>query len=210
MKLLLSRLALTALVLPIVACSSTRYGDPNQVETVNIDYGLSDLQKLAGGMSDSLVRAPQLSYLQGGTDADPRIKVYVGGVENRTYEHIDTEGITSSIQSKLLNSGKFRIVANDQGQTEIGDQVRFQQDSGRVSVETAKAFGSQLGADVILYGKLFAYDKRSGRTIESLGTKTQNLDYQFILELVDITTGELLWTDEELVRKTKRTGLFGG
>ena len=161
-------------------------------------------------MSDSLVQAPQLLYIQGGTDADPRIKVYVGGVENRTYEHIDTEGITSSIQSKLLNSGKFRIVANDQGQSEIGDQVRFQQDSGRVSVETAKAFGSQLGADVILYGKLFAYDKRSGRTIENFGTKTQNLDYQFILELVDITTGELLWTDEELVRKTKRSGLFGG
>ena len=33
---------------------------------------------------------------------------------------------------------------------------------------------------------------------------------QFILELVDITTGELIWTDQELVRKTKRTGLFGG
>ncbi len=192
------------------SCSSTRYGDPNQVETVNIDYGLSDLQALAGGMADSLVQSPNLTYYEPHETGDPRIVVYFGGVENRTSEHIDTKGISSSIQSKLHNSGKFRVVANEQGQSEIGDQVRFQQDSGRVANETAKAFGAQLGADTILYGKLFGYDKSSGRTLENLGTKTENVDYQFILELVDITTGELLWTDEELVRKTKKTGLFGG
>ena len=109
MKLTITRLALAALALPLVACSTVGYGDPNQVETVNIDYGLSDLQKLAGGMADSLIQAPQLSYYQGRDSNDPRIVVYLGGVENRTTEHIDTEGITNSIQSEIFNSGKFRV-----------------------------------------------------------------------------------------------------
>ena len=208
MKKSLLTLALCGLV---AACSSTRYGDPNQVETVNIQYGLSDLQSLAGGMVDSMIQAPQLSYYQPKAEAtDPRIVLYVGDVENRTYEHIDTRAITDSMETKLLDSTKFRIVAGDKGQGEIGDQVQFQQGSGRVGPETAKAFGAQLGADMVLYGTLYAYDKRSGRTIENLGTKTQNVDYQFILELTDITTGEIVWKAEELVRKTKKTGIFGG
>jgi uncharacterized protein (TIGR02722 family) len=207
MKKTLLTLALLGLV---TSCSSTRYGDPNQVETVNIDYGLSDLQSLAGGMVDSLIQAPQLTYYPPkAANGDPRIVVLMGGVENRTYEHIDTRAIIDSMEAKLLNSGKFRFVAADQGQGEIGDQVRFQQESGRVNPETAKAFGSQVGADMILYGTLYAYDKRSGGRLGNLGTKTQNVDYQFVLELTDITTAELVWKAEELVRKTKKTGVFG-
>jgi uncharacterized protein (TIGR02722 family) len=207
MKKTLLSLALLGLA---ASCSSTRYGDPNQVETVDIGYGLTDLQTLAGGMVDSLIQAPQLSYYKPkAADGDPRIVVLMGGVENRTYEHIDTRAIIDSMEAKLLNSGKFRFVAANKGQGEIGEQVRFQQESGRVNPETAKAFGSQIGADMVLYGTLYAYDKRSGARIENLGTKTQNVDYQFVLELTDITTAELIWKDEELVRKTKKTGFFG-
>jgi len=129
------RLAQVSLLVPLLAasCSSIRYDDPGRVETLTIDYGSTDLQTLSADMVDSLISTPALNYLDNsGKGEDKRVIVYTGGVENRTSEHIDTEGITDKIQTALLKSGKFRFVAAKAGQAEIGDQVRFQQESGRV------------------------------------------------------------------------------
>jgi len=207
--------ALTALTLSfalLAGCSSTGYDDPDMVETLTIDFGSTDLQVLATSMADSLIASPALSYVQreeSNTNEDPRIVTYLGGIENRTTEHIDTSGIGDSIRVKLLQSGKFRFVAGDPGQDEIGDQVSFQQGSGRVDPAQAKAFGKQLGADVIVYGTLRSINKEKGSSIESLGTKKKDLYYQFTLQAVNIETGELIWADEEDIRKRERTGIFG-
>ncbi|MEZ5977312.1 MAG: penicillin-binding protein activator LpoB [Planctomycetota bacterium] len=213
MKLLQRTTVLAAAALAVLAtssCSSTRYGDAKAVETVTVDWGSTDLQTLAGGMSDSLVDEPNLQYLDhSGKGDDKRVIVYFGGIENRTSEHIDTIAIRDAIQSTLFDSRKFRFVADTAGQDEIGDQVRFQQGSGRVDVDQAKAFGKQLGADVIVYGRLFSIDKRKGASVESLGTRTQDVYYQFSLQCVNIETSEVLWTETKDIRKTKRTGLFG-
>ena len=37
------------------ACSSTRYGDPESVETVNVDWGSTDLQTFSKKMVQSLI-----------------------------------------------------------------------------------------------------------------------------------------------------------
>jgi len=203
-------LPLFALVGLLGACSSIGYDDPGRTETLTIDYGSTDLQTLAGGMVESLVAAPALNYLDtsGKTD-DKRIIMYVGDVENRTAEHIDTQGITDKIQNQLLKSGKFRFVAAGAGQDEIGDQVRFQQGSGRVREDMMREFGKQFGADVILYGTLRSIDKKKGSSIESGGTRKQDVYYQFVLKCVNIDTAEILWIEEEELRKTGRTGIFG-
>ena len=146
---------------------------------------------------------------QTNNNKDVRLVTYLGGIENRTTEHIDTSGIGESIRVKLLGSGKFRFVGGDQGQAEIGEQVSFQQGSGRVDPTQAKAFGKQLGADVVIYGTLRSINKEKGSSIESLGTKKEDLYYQFILQCVNIETGEIIWADEEDIRKRSRTGIFG-
>ncbi len=198
------------LLLPLVACSSIGYDDPNRVETLTIDYGSTDLQSLSAEMVESLVAAPALNYLDNsGKGEDKRIIVYVGDVENRTSEHIDTQGITDKMQTALLKSGKFRFVAADQGQDEIGDQVRFQQGSGRVREDMMRSFGKQLGADVIVYGTLRSIDKKKGGSIESGGVRKQDVYYQFVLKCVNIDTAEILWIEEAELRKTGRTGIFG-
>jgi len=192
------------------ACSSVKYDDPGRQETLTIGYGSTDLQSLSAGMVESLIASPALNYLDSsGKGEDKRIIVYTGGVENRTAEHIDTQGITDKIQTALLKSGKFRFVAAGQGQAEIGDQVRFQQESGRVREDMMRAFGKQLGADVILYGTLRSIDKRKGSSLESGGTRSKDKYYQFVLSCVNIDTGEILWQDGAELRKTARTGIFG-
>ncbi len=208
----MNKLTLLPLLLACAACSSVAYDDPDKVETLNIDFGSTDLQTLAGNMVDSLVQSPNLNYIQHDYDdkGDQRIVTLMGGVENRTSEHIDTQAITDKMQVKLLNSGKFRFVTAEQGQSEIEKQVSFQQGSGRVASEQAREFGKQLGADVIVFGSLRSIEKEKGRSIESGGTKKDAVYYQFVLNCVNIDTGEVIWAEEAELRKTAKTGLFGG
>ncbi|MDP6520873.1 MAG: penicillin-binding protein activator LpoB [Planctomycetota bacterium] len=201
---------LPLLMIMAVGCSSTRYGNPEDQETVNASYGRTDLQSFSDAMVSSLAEAPSLSYLGGpGKGDDLRVIVYMGDIRNLTTEHLDTGGISDSIRTSLVKSGRFRFVAGDQGQDEIGDQVRFQQGSGRVDPAQAKAFGKQLGADVIVYGSLRSITKKKGRSLENLGIKTKDVFYQFTLNCENITTGEIIWSEQQDVTKTQKTSLFG-
>ena len=124
------------LALP-AGCSSVRYGDPEAEETVNIDWGSTDLQSFSKKMVKSLIDSPQLAYLAGPAKGDDlRVITYMGGVRNETSEHINTDAVTDSIRTELLQSGRFRFVADTHGQDEIGEQVRFQQETGRVRRST--------------------------------------------------------------------------
>ena len=197
-------------VLILSGCSSVRYDDPDKVETLTIDFGSTDLQTLAASMVQSLNASPNLAYLNSpGKGDDKRIIMYMGGVNNRTSEHIDTTGITDSIRVSLLKGGRFRFVTTQQGQNELGDQVRFQQDSGRVDPAMAKSFGKQLGAEVVLYGNLRSIEKTKDRSIESAGVRKDDVWYQFVLECVSVESGEVLWAEEKDIRKARRKGLFG-
>lgn len=200
--------SLFAITFLLGACSSLEYDDPEKVETLTIDFGSTDLQMMAGAMVESLTRAPQLSHIEKPGD-DKRIVLYFGGIDNRTTEHIDTGGIADAIKVPLLQSGKFRIVAGEQGQGQIGEQVRFQQGSGRVDPAQAKAFGKQLGADIVLYGTLRSIEKAKPRSMEDNLKRKDDVWYQFTLDATDITTGELIWADQKEVRKTKKQGVFG-
>ena len=100
-------------------------------------------------------------------------------------------------------------VGGQAGQDEVGEQVRFQQGSGRVNPEMAKAFGKQLGADVVVYGALRSISKTKGRSLENLGTKTKDRYYQFVLSCINVESGEILWSNEEELRKTQVISLFG-
>jgi uncharacterized protein (TIGR02722 family) len=207
--LFLAALPLAA-ALVIGACSSTRYQDPDTVETLNADWGPTDLQTFSEAMVKDLLATPDLAYMNtAGKGDDMRIVAYMGAIRNDTSEHINLEAVTDSIRTELLRSKKFRFVTDAAGQNQIGDQVRFQNESGRVNPEQAKQFGKQLGADVILYGTLSSIEKESGRSLESLGSKTEMVHYQFVFNCLNIETGEIIWARKDAIRKTQRTALFG-
>jgi uncharacterized protein (TIGR02722 family) len=195
---------LLALAWAASACRSVSYGDPEATETVSVEWGSTDLQTFSRRMTESLLEAPQLAFQEAPrTRDDPRIVVYMGGVRNETSEHVDTQGVTDVIRSELLRSGRFRFVAGEQGQGEIGEQVRFQQGSGRVDPEQAKAFGKQLGADVVLYGTLRSIEKKSSGL-----SKTKDVYYQLVMNAVGIESGELIWSDVADLRKQEKRGPF--
>ncbi len=209
MSKLLPFLALLILFV-IGGCSSVNYGDPAEEETINVDWGRTDQQRFAQAMTKSLIEFPRLNHYAGpGKGQDLRVITYMGGIANETTEHVNTSGISDSIRTALINSGKFRFVVGPHGQDEITNQVDFQQGSGRVNPVMIKQYGKQLGADVIIYGALRSIKKHKGRSMESVGVRLEDVYYQFVLNCVDIETAEIIWTREEELTKRARIGLFG-
>jgi uncharacterized protein (TIGR02722 family) len=196
--------------LAFAACSSTRYSDPTEEETINVDWGSTDLQTFSQQMADALLGDPDLSYLANPSKGnDQRVIAYMGGISNETSEHINTRDIMRKLTTALVQSGKIRVVGDEAAQDEIGEQVRFQQGSGRVDPAEAKAFGKQKGAEVVVYGSLSSITKKKDRSLEDLGGKTKDVYYLFVLNCVNIETGEIIWSQEAEINKAQRTSLFG-
>jgi len=170
--------------------SVVRYGDAAAVETTDVNFGSTDLQKVAGQMTDSLLLSPVVGTLT----ANTRPILFVESIKNKTSEHIDTESITDSISTKLLRSGKFRFV--DMGRVAaVSDQIDFQQNSGMVDASKAIAFGQQVGAQYMLYGNLASIVKSN--------KDKSDVYYKFTLRLMDLKSGLVEWADETEIRKTK-------
>ncbi|MGY5453231.1 penicillin-binding protein activator LpoB [Agarivorans sp. MS3-6] len=190
-------LAASVLALVLSGCSSqVSYGDPQEVETVNVDFGSSDLQKIAGEMTESMISSPLLIDIT----SNNRPIVFVERIKNKTTEHIDTESVTDSISTKLLQSGKFRFVDMSRV-NEVRDQLDYQNDGGLVDPSKAIAFGQQVGAEYMLYGNL--------ASIVKTNKKTKDVYYKMTMRLMDLQTGIVEWADETEIRKAETKSTFG-
>ena len=176
--------------------SGVQYGDATASETVNTDFGSTDLQMIAAKMVDDVLAFPPVVQIT----AQRRPVAFVDRIKNKTTEHIDTESITDTIQSKLINSGKFRFV--DMTVVErVRKQLDYQANSGMVDEATAVAMGKQIGAEFMLYGNMASIVKRE--------SKTKDVYYKFTLKLMNLQSGIIEWSGEKEIRKTRNKSLFG-
>ena len=199
-------------VLAIIAvglsgCASVKYGDATAQETVNERFGSTDLQMTAKSMTESLLASPVIGEA---TAASKRPVMFVERIANKTDEHIDTESVLDSMTTKLLQSGKVRLV--DMSRVESArSQLNFQNKDDMVDPKTAIRFGQMIGAEYMFYGNLSSIYKEAGSTssITSKFTKTRSVYYKFTLKLMNLKTGLVEWQDEQEIRKTGKTGLWG-
>lgn len=190
-------MALISLTALVAGCASkVEYGDAQARETVTTDFGSTDLQQIAGKMVNDMLTFPPVVQMT----QDRRPVVFVDTIKNKTTEHIDTESVTDTIQSKLINSGKFRFV--DMSKVEaVRKQLEYQADSGMVDQSTAMRMGQQIGAEFMLYGNLAGITKRD--------SSTKDVYYKFTLKLMNLKTGIIEWSGEKEIRKTRQRSLFG-
>ena len=185
--------AITLAMISLSGCTNksvVRYGDATAVETNDINFGSTDLQTVAGQMTDSLLLSPVVGTLT----ANTRPIIFVESLKNKTSEHIDTESITDSISTKLLRSGKFRFV--DMTRVDAAQsQIDYQQNSGMVDASKAMQFGRQVGAEYMLYGNLSSIVKSN--------QDQSDVYYKFTMRLMDLESGLVEWADETEIRKTK-------
>lgn len=180
---------------PLAACSTnTTYEDPEGIEILDTDFSYSDLKQIAQGITDSFLQ----SNVWGGDV--PRI--VMGGVVNRTNQHIDTVNITDTIRTALIQSGKFSVLAGvgDAGINEINLEIGYQQ-SGAVDQAQAVELGKQLGAEYVFYGRFTTLAAQKG--------DVESLYYKFTLNAVNVTTRQIVWAQEKDLRKRKEKTFLG-
>ncbi|NOI37036.1 penicillin-binding protein activator LpoB [Vibrio sp. 070316B] len=192
-----SVIALLGLAVILGGCSNkVSYGDAQAVETTTIDFGSTDLQTIAGEMVDSMMASGSVSYIT----RDQRPIVFVERIKNKTSEHIDTESITDTISTKMLNSGKFRFVDMDRVES-VRDQLNFQNNDELVNQSSAIQFGKMVGAQYMLYGNLSSIVKQAG--------SDEDVYYKMTMRLMDLESGLIEWADETEIRKQQSKSLLG-
>jgi penicillin-binding protein activator len=172
------------------------YGDAQAVETQTVEFGSTDLQKIAADMVDSMLSSGSVMTIT----AAQRPIVFIDGIKNKTSEHIDTESVTDTISTKMLNSGKFRFVDMDKVES-VRKQLDFQNNDQLVNQSSAIQFGKMVGAQYMLYGNLSSIVKSAG--------SDKDVYYKMTLRLMDIQSGLIEWADETEIRKQQSKSLFG-
>lgn len=179
------------------SCSNkVSYGDAGEVETVTADFGSTDLQQISITLVDSLLTTDHIVQMLEGK----RPVLFVDGIKNKTSEHIDTESITDTISTKLINSGKFRFIDMTKVDS-VKQQYDYQKNSGLVDEDTSVRIGRQIGAEYMLYGNMSSIVKRA--------KNTKDVYIKFTLKLMDLESGIVEWQGEKEIRKQQNKTLFG-
>ena len=150
-----------------------------------------DIRRTVEKMVDSLLVAPGVKEFV----SNRRPVLDVEPMKNRTTQHIDMLSLIESVRSQLLRSGMFRFVDRSSTGTAAVDVERINQENmlGLVDASKAVKAGQQTALDMYLTGTLSEIKNVSGRTTDQY--------YKFSMILKDLKSGEIVWTDEQEIRK---------
>jgi uncharacterized protein (TIGR02722 family) len=183
--------------LALTGCATKiQYNDSQAVETVNTAFGSTDLQQIAAKMVDSLLISPRGQAIT----QNKRPILLMDQIKNKTMEHIDTESITDTIQTKLLQSGRFQWTDLSNHQA-VAQQLKYQSESGFVDPGKAISIGRHVGAEYLVYGNISSIVKKNN--------STEDVYYKFTLKVMDLKSGLLEWADEKEIRKNASRSFFG-
>lgn len=163
-----------------------QYDDVNRENLMDDQWSETDMQVAVKTLVDSMVAHPSI------TNAKKMPIVMVTNLQNKTSEHIDTQSIMDMVRVDLTNSGKVAFVDKEARQ-DISNEYDYQ-NSGMVGDETKKGPGGQTGADFIINGRLDSIVKEVG--------KDKSVYYKLTLNLTNLKTGVISWTNQKQLRKT--------
>lgn len=147
-----------------------------------------DVRRTVEKMTESLLSAPGVKEAVGGT----RPVLDIEPLKNRTTQHVDMVSITDSMRMQLLRSGMFRFVDKATSGTDI-EFMDAQANLGLTDPKKAIKPGQQSAAQMFLTGALTEIKTQVGRTTDQY--------YKFSMLLKDLRSGELVWADEQEIRK---------
>lgn len=190
-------LVFAAVIMGMLAGCSATTRDLSPDDTIHYDegYDFTDKKTIVNYLVSSLLNKRPL------VARDDRPVLIVYGVANRTSEHIETSGITDDIRQEILQSGRARFVNKVQREN-IAEETDYQY-GGNVSAETRLQRARQVGAEYMITGTLRSIEKKEAKQVR-LKKKTLQY-YSLTLELTDLQTGLIEWTDSaEIVRESSK------
>lgn len=189
--------AAVAGALAVTGCVTTvQRTDPTQEKLLTTQFSADDLQQTVDKMVDSMLEFPPLKEIT----SQRRPVLVVDKIKNDTSQYLNLEALTNSIRTKLIRSGKYRFQDRTNDAT-LANEIAYQQQSGLVNPATQAQFRQQSAPEYMLYGSIVEMTQQSGRTTDVF--------YKVTLNLRNIRTGELDWTDEQMSRKVQTAPVFG-
>lgn len=154
-----------------------------------------DVRRTVEKMVDSMLADQEFIAEVGGK----RPVLDISGIKNRSSMHLDMSSITDSIRTKLIRSRRFRFM----DRTTSADDLQFMNDqalNGMTDQSKAVRTGQQSAAQMYLYGALTEMRQQVNGVTDRY--------YKFTLNLKDLRSGEIVWTDEQEIRKESEKTLF--
>lgn len=139
-------------------------------------------------ISDCLGNVWLINHIE---DTKNRPAVIVGGIRNKSTEHIATQTFISDIEMAFINSGRVRPVSSKSERDELREERADQ--SENASIETIKRMGRELGADYMMTGEINTIEDREGGK--------QVIFYQTNLTLTNIESNEKVWIGQKEIKK---------
>ncbi|RKU32168.1 penicillin-binding protein activator LpoB [Candidatus Poribacteria bacterium] len=156
----------------------------------------ADSRMVADEMIDDCLNHPWINNHGMSTGGKPA--VIVGGIRNKSMEHIPVATFITDIERAFINTGKVRPVSSSGERSEIREE---RADQGEfASLETVKRMGQELGADYMMTGEI--------NTIEDRVEGKQVVFYQTDLTLTNIETNEKIWIGQKEIKKFIGRGKF--
>ncbi len=169
------------------------YDNVERENLMNDQWSETDMQVAVKTMVDSMVNHNAI------LNAKKLPTVMVTSLQNKTSEHIDTQNIMDMVRVDLTNSGKVQFV-DKEAREDISNEYDYQ-NTGVVSEETKKTPGGQTGADFIINGRLDSIVQEVG--------KDKTVYYKLTLNLTNLKTGVITWTNYKQIRKTFKKKSIG-
>lgn len=186
-----------SLLLVLAGCgtpqTSSPYQDPMERGMASRGVDIYDYQLVVETMVRSMLR-------DGLRTEDGRVPVItLGPIYNHTPYNVEVRMIGEDIRIEMLKSRLARFSTATDFERQGGEsghlykQLAFQNESGMVNPDTAKRYGNLVGADYILFGNIYSFERRGGGMTEA--------NFRFNLTLTEVETGLAVWADTKPIRK---------
>lgn len=169
------------------------YEDPEKANLMNDQWSETDMQNTVKALVGSMMAHPAIK------DAKAPPIVMVTQLQNKTSEHIDTQSVMDMVRVDLMKTGKVSFI-DKEARGDIADEYNYQ-NSGMVSKETKKGPGGQTGADFIVNGRLDSIVQEVG--------KDKTIYYKVTLNMTNLKTGMIVWSDNKQMRKAYKKKTIG-
>lgn len=166
------------------AFTKGEYVDTKEINLLTDSFNENDMQLMAKKMVNSLKESPMIAAL------NERPVIAVGKVTNSTSEHINMLLLTDKIQNELINTNRFRFI-DKAARDQLAEEYEYNK-TGKVNPESA-AKANQSGVKYLITGNL-------GSKVQTVGND-KLVFYQLNLRITDVSTNEIVWSEEKELRK---------
>ncbi len=185
-------ITLSFLLILLSGCASHKVERVETDEVIDLSgrWNDTDSRLVAEDMVSQVLGAAWITNYANDNEGKKPV-VIVGLVYNKSHEHISSGTFVKDVERAFINSGKVRLVQAGDKREELRKERAAQQEFA--TMETAKAWGQELGADFMLNGDI--------NSIVDTYKQKSVVFYQVNLELTNLETNEVIWIGDKKLKK---------